>query len=238
VGPRRGAQPELQAANLGVAPRPAPQFTPLERRLRDADMSNADWQRLRAALVRGEDPFQQVALSAQRDGGAMQGAIIRAAPVSPKAQPAPARQQPVPHGRLTGRPGRAWMIAGALNKIAGGPNTSAQFDDPAFEGAIARGPGQDVRVNGTARHRLLPKPIGVGAQGVLESPSGPGEVVISGITDTIPFVTLPPRVRVFNTESGELDFHVGGPLTVFGRQVLKPGATYVIVGANGAKSKR
>lgn len=58
----------LQAGSFGDDGRRAPPpFTPLERRLRDADMSNADWQRLRAAQVRGEEPTVEV--TAPRKGG-------------------------------------------------------------------------------------------------------------------------------------------------------------------------
>jgi hypothetical protein len=181
------------------------------------DMSMGQWQRIRDWQVRGDPlPWE------------------RSAPVQVAQLGASTQSQP--KGPLTGRPGTAAIVAGALNTIASGPNTSAPvvIHDPrpgkpdVVDGRINRGAGRDlqagaeVRIPGFGTHR-------VGAQGTLD-PLVPGraEVSASGIRSS-GAIGLPSRVRIYTTPSGELDADLDGPVKVFGLDVpwLKKG-TYAI----------
>jgi hypothetical protein len=117
--------------------------------------------------------------------------------------------------KLTGRPGTPALVAGALNTIAGSPNTSAAVPG----GTLRRGAGSDVRGDARifGRH--------IGAHGSLDPPSGRSEVSVSGIQGE--GVTLPPRVRVYNTPTGELDLELPDSIKIKGFTIQKKG-TYVI----------
>jgi len=129
---------------------------------------------------------------------------------------------------LTGRPGRAALVAGALNTISSGPNTSAPVDIPAekgrVQGSITRGPGRDFRAEGRVSLGRLTTPR-VGATGTLDPSTGRPELSASDIRGR--GIGLPPRVRVYNTPTGELDVTLSGPVR-FGPFTLAEEGTYVI----------
>jgi hypothetical protein len=121
---------------------------------------------------------------------------------------------------LTGRPGTAAFVAGALNTIASGPNTSARIDNiKHIDGTVTRGAGRDVSAEGRAYGRE------VGAQGALDPPTGRAEVSASAIKGR--GIGLPPRVRFYTTPTGELDVELSGPITL-GRIPFVSKGTYVI----------
>jgi hypothetical protein len=119
---------------------------PVADALNDASLSYADWLALRAQQLAGD--------TTTPNGGAQ---LFASTPAGVAAA-AGAR------GPLTGRPGTAAMVAGALNTIAGGANTSAPIDIKGrVDGTISRGSGQDVRAQGKVRLPLLgPIPVDAG----------------------------------------------------------------------------
>ena len=124
-------------------------------------------------------------------------------------------------GPLTGRPGAAAYLAGIVNAIAGGPNQTQLIDQFGFKGHVTRGSGRDVRADGKVKAIPLP----VGASGTLEPPSGRAEITVSGVKGR--GVSLPDRIRIYTTQSGELDFDLPGPIKV-GPISIVPKGTHVI----------
>jgi hypothetical protein len=121
-------------------------------------------------------------------------------------------------------------VVGALNTIAGGPNTSARIDQELENGghidaALTRGPGRDVRASGTLDLPFLPRPITVGADGTLDPPTGRAEISASGVKGRS--IQLPPRIRVYTTPTGELDVDLPGAIRIGGIPISR-GGTYVI----------
>ena len=195
----------------------------------DDDLAMEEWQRLRALQITGEgdefDPLTPVRLADDLPIGDWQRARSRQmggglAP-SGAARPAGAYRLAAASGPLTGRPGTAAVVAGALNTIASGPNTSAPLHVKGVNGVVRRGGGDDVSAEGK---------IGgfgsVGAQGVLEPPTGRAEVGISKVRGR-GAVKLPDRVRFFNTPGGELDVHLPSDVRIGVVPVARKG-TYVI----------
>jgi hypothetical protein len=180
---------------------------PVADALNDASLSYADWLALRAQQLAGD--------TTTPNGGAQ---LFASTPAGVAAA-AGAR------GPLTGRPGTAAMVAGALNTIAGGANTSAPIDIKGrVDGTISRGSGQDVRAQGKVRLPLL-GPIPVDARGTLDPPApGKAEVSVSNINGK--GVGL-PRARFYNTPSGELDVDLSGDLK-FGGVTIRKRGTYVV----------
>lgn len=207
--------------------------------LRD-DLSMADWHRARS--MQRADPFGGVdpltvpnddlppdqwqwARGRQARGlvGASTSAVRQVALAAPQAG-TPASPH-ITQGPLTGRPGAAAMVAGAVNAITRGPNRSAPIDTKRFTGRISRGAGRDVRAEGKLRLKDTPIPLPVGASGLLEPPTGRAEVMVSGVKGR--GIGLPGRIRIYTTPSGELDFDLPGPVRVGPFPILDRG-TYVI----------
>lgn len=122
----------------------------------------ADGQRLRNAQAQGlfpasAAPARMAALGAQPT---VEGVVVTA----PRKQIAPAARPTPSKGPLAGRPGTAAMVAGALNKIASGPNTSAQIESSLENGIVTRGPGRGVQARGKVAGVDLP----IGVRGTLD----------------------------------------------------------------------
>ena len=167
--------------------------------LRDG-MPMAEWQAERDRQARGETP-------GPRDATSMRLAA---------AQPVAGARGP-----LTGRPGKAAIVAGALNAIASGPNTSAPVNGlgvPSRDVRVSRGSGRDIRTSG----RVLG--TDVSATGTLDPPTGRAEISASGVRGE--HIGLPSRLRVYNTPGGELDLELPGPVRL--GPVGLPAGTYVI----------
>ena len=194
----------------------------------DDDLAMEEWQRLRALQITGEgdefDPLTPVRLADDLPIGDWQRARSRQmggglAP-SGAARPAGAYRLAAASGPLTGRPGAAAVVAGALNTIASGPNTSAPVRAKGVDGVVRRGAGRDVSAEGKVR--MIP----VQAEGVLEPPTGRAEVGLSRVRGR-GVVKLPDRVRFFNTPGGELDVHLPSDVRIGVVPVARKG-TYVI----------
>jgi hypothetical protein len=86
-----------------------------------------------------------------------------------------------------------------------------------------------------ARGRVFGIPAG--ARGVLDPQTGRAEVSVSDVHSETRGVRLPPKVRVYNTPSGELDVTLSSDVTlpVFGTVAGK--GTYVI-GRRDPKAKK
>jgi len=186
------------------------------------ELPAADWQRLRDAQARGLvasiDTARPVRLAAFKASQPTEvdGVVVTA----PRKSPPPAPKRPH-SGPLRGRPGAAAIVAGALNTIAAGPNTSARIEgkDVPVEGTITRGAGQDLR----ATARVLG--VDVGARGALDPPTARAEIGLSGIVGEK--IGLPPHVRVYTTPTGELDIDLSGPVKL-GPVVVRRKGVYVI----------
>jgi len=176
--------------------------------LRD-DLPAQDWQRLRDAQARGLVPsldgVRPVRLAALLTPRPTE---VDAVVVTAPRKPAPVAPRPPPSGPLRGRPGVAAVVAGALNTIASGPNTSAPLPVGPFNGTVSRGAGRDIRAAGK-----VGGVIDVGVEGVLDPPTGRAEISASGLRGG-KGVRVPPRVRVFTTPTGELDVELSGPVGV------------------------
>jgi hypothetical protein len=185
------------------------------------DLSMVDWLDLRDRQVRG------LTTSAERPTVR----VVRyvAAPAGDKGRSA---QAAASRGPLTGRPGVAAVVAGALNTIAGGPNTSAPIRTGSVNGAVTRGDGQDIR--GTARIFGIPRPLG--ARGTLNPPSGRKEIGVSEVESETPGLDLPDRVRIYNTPTGQLNIELADPIT-FGGFQLKNKGTWIIGAPDPRKKK-
>jgi len=134
-------------------------------------------------------------------------------PVGPRS--GSARPAAGTSGPLTGRPGVAEMVAGTLNVIASGPNTSGPLPEG---GTIRRGPGRDIHAGASFLGKR------VGADGVLDPASARAEISASQIKGR--GVRLPSRARIYNTPSGELRIELPEPIRLgpFSRRK----GTYVI----------
>ena len=185
------------------------------------DMSIDDWIRSRAWQVRGGStspdgaaPMQIAALSQPQAPTAVSGVTVvgRLPPAKPVATRPP----------LAGRPGTAARIANSLNTIAGGANTTAPIQEDRVQGSISRDAGNNLRFTGHAQIKGIDKSIT--ATGTLDPPTGRREITISD--PKVPLVHLPPRIRVYTTPSGELDYDLPAPIT-FG-PLSWPRGTYVI----------
>ena len=213
--------------------------------LRD-DMTMADWQRVRS--MQRADPFGGIDPSTvptddlpadqwqwARGRQALGLAGGQTSPVRQVALAAPQAKPPVTQGPLTGRPGAAAMVAGAVNAVTSGPNQSAPINTKGFTGWISRGAGRDVRAEGKLRLKDMPIPLPVGASGLLEPPTGRAEVTVSVVKGR--GIGLPGRIRIYTTPSGELDFDLPGPVKVGPFPILEKG-TYVIGTRDTPKQRR
>lgn len=172
------------------------------------ELSVVDWMAVRNRPTRGD--AMAMAYQTEVDPVIVRGRSVAA---QPKPQPKPSP--------LKGRPGAAALVAGALNAITAGPNTTGTAEIENWgKGTIRRGPAADVHVNGRVGG------IGFGADGTLDPASGKPEVSFSDVKGR-GLVKLPPRIRVFTTPTGELDFELSGPIKLAPKDVLGKG-TYVI----------
>lgn len=185
------------------------------------DLPAADWQRLRDAQVRGLvasiDTARPVRLAAFKVSQPTE--VDSLVVPAPRKSPPPAPKPP-PSGPLRGRPGVAAIVAGALNTIAGGPNTSAPLPVVPFNGTVSRGAGRDIRAFGK-----IGGAISVDVEGVLDPPTGRAEISASGLRG-VKGVQVPQRVRVYTTPTGELDVELSGPVGV-GPLRLGKGTYYI-----------
>lgn len=117
----------------------------------------------------------------------------------------------------------AAIVAGALNAIATGPNTSAQIKGKGIpvNGTVSRGPGREVQASGKVKGVPLP----VSATGTLDPPTGRAEISVSRVEGR--GIGLPSRMRIYTTPTGELDFELPGPIEFLGAPVVSKGR-YVI----------
>lgn len=106
--------------------------------------------------------------------------------------------------------GVASTIAGALNAVAAGPNTSAPVDVDHFTGSVSRDGGRKLTAEGRATIPKLGAGIKVGGSGNLDPPTGRAEISASGLKGR-DGLGLPERVRFYTTPSGELDVYLSGP---------------------------
>lgn len=181
------------------------------------DLSLADWRNARSAQLRG----------VAWDGALAPRTNVlfkSAAAADPRPTPGAAPVQPP----LTGRPGVAAQIAGALNAIAAAPNTSAHVDAGLVHGTVTRGAGREIAAQG--RYGLGRAKV----RGVLDPPTGRAEISASGLKGGL--LGLPPRVRIYNTPTGELDVDLTGPIRIGPKIVVSKG-TYPI-GAADAPPRR
>lgn len=205
------------------------------------DLPAPDWQRRRNLEVRGEpQPVGRLALSDQppapewfgvRDAQvrgfdlAAQAVPMRAVAVkSPSVNGVAGGAVNPPSGPLKGRPGVAAIVAGALNTVAAGPNTSARIDglELPVVGTVSRGPGRDIRAGG----KIKGVPLSMSATGTLDPPTGRAEISASGVKGR-GGIGLPSRIRIYTTPTGELQFELPGPITLGGAPLVSKG-TYVI----------
>lgn len=186
------------------------------------DLPMDQWHWARERQVRGlaaprsaMAEVRRVALRASQPATEVE-AVTVTAPSRAAATPSALR---VAKGPLTGRPGTAAMVAGAVKAIISGPNRSEAIHTKDFTGRVSRGGGRDVRAEGQLilQDRRIPLPVG--ASGVLEPPTGRAEVTVSGVKGR--GVGLPSRVRIYTTPSGELDFDLPGPVRVGPFPILK-----------------
>lgn len=188
---------------------------PTGRKPLDDSLAMEEWQRLRNLQIAGGDEGGSFAPAALADDLSMQdwrrirdhqadGAFLGARPMHVAVVAAAQPRKP-----LTGRPGTAAVVAGALNTIVSGPNTSAPVRAKGVDGVVRRGAGRDVSAEGKVWMPGIPRLPGLPAprlraEGALEPPTGRAEVVISKVRGR-GAVELPDRVRFFNTPGGELD---------------------------------
>lgn len=172
---------------------------------------------------------QAVALSAPRPPGQVDEVVVTA----PKPQAKVQAKAPPARTPLTGRPGVASIVAGALNTIAAGPNTSAplKIKGKGFgvEGVITRGAGNDVHADG----KLVG--VTVGARGTLDPPTGRAEISASRIRGR--HIGLPSSIRIYTTPTGELDVDLPEDITLLGLPFQRKG-TYVIGQPDPPQRKR
>ena len=202
------------------------EIEPLASAMLADDLPMHDWQRDRKRQVDGL--FRPLAdLRLMRMTALASPADRRA--TGQTRLPPPSSGVTPPKGPLTGRPGVAAVVAGALNVIASGPNTSAPVRLKGVDGVVRRGAGRDVSAEGTVRVPNIPIQVNIRAGGMLDPPSGRGEVVVSNPRgrSTLGTVQLPERVRFYNTPSGELDVHLPTDIKV-GRFVIRPAGDYYI----------
>ena len=123
---------------------------------------------------------------------------------------------------LTGRPGAAAIVAGALNTVVGGPNTSAPINVGGVDATVRRGAGRDLQANGRISIPQGPR-VSFQASGVLDQPSTSPGVSLSGIRSATFGLTLPRSARVYNAANGELDAAIPQAVKVFGVPIYEPG---------------
>ena len=165
--------------------------------LNRADLPFADWRNARSAQLRGvpwkgQPPMEVSELSNPTSVNTVSPVVVRGRAAAPTQRP------------LTGRPGIAARIAGALNTIVGGANRSASVDTSMVRGTVTRGAGRDLDAQGS----VLGLPVG--ARRVLDPPTGRAEISASGFKGE--GIGLPPHVRIYNTPTGELDIDLSGPI--------------------------
>lgn len=182
----------------------------------DDDMPMPDWQAARNAQVKaGDSRAGRPAVQLLAAPGALRGvAPSVVAATTSSGPPKPTASS----GLLRGRPGTAALVAGALNTIAGGPNTSARITGDHVDGVIARGGGRDV----TADAKVFG--FGTHARGTIDPQTGRREISVSGLNGNRP---LPSHVRVYNTPSGELDLDLSGPANL---GLIKKGKGIYVIG--------
>lgn len=130
--------------------------------------------------------------------------------------------------RLTGAPGVAAIVAGAVNRIAGSPNSSTEVKLKGGSLTVTRGPGADLHAN------LKRAPFNVEGSGRLEPPSGRREVRISKTSSDSKLISsMPSRVRIFNTDNGELRYEIDRPFRALhvpriGYLIDTPAGQYIV----------
>ena len=111
--------------------------------------------------------------------------------------------------RLRGTNPISSAVAGAVNTITSGPNTSAPLDVGGVRGLVRRGNGRDLIATG----RVPRFPGSIRATGQLDPANG-RDIGISDIRESIRFVTLPSQVRLYNTPDGRLHARTTGDLEI------------------------
>lgn len=105
---------------------------------------------------------------------------------------------------LTGRPGFPAAVAGMINAVTAGPNTSKHIEAQGIRVGLSR--GNDAALEGALR---LPGVGVISASARLQPASSKKEVVVSSVSGRSSLgdiVSFPKTARVFNTPSGELRY--------------------------------
>lgn len=136
--------------------------------------------------------------------------------------------KPPTYPKLKGEAGIPSIVAGALNSITSGPNTSASIATKMAIIRLHRGGGQTVEATGV-------EPWAFTASGTLAPATSRREVSFSQIKAGAPkplgFASVPNQVRVYNPPDGRLLYEIKpglklkvGPLTV----INQPAGRYQI----------
>jgi hypothetical protein len=138
-------------------------------------------------------------------------------------------------GPLSGADPISNAVAGAVNWVAGGPGRNSKFDYLGAPVTLVRDDGDRVRAS-TSRFGLG----AIEASGQIDRRSGRKEVGFSGLdirNEKAKFNFAPSRIRLFNTDNGELRYEflprldVSIPSPISGRPIrvqTRPGDQYVI----------